>query len=429
MKKNSKKTILYIEDDPESIILLKLILEKNDFNLIEADNGIKGIEILNNCKIDLILIDINMPDMNGFETATKIKSMEKFYQIPLIAITGSIKDQTKNIALIAGCDGFLNKPVDPKNITNKLNEFLNGKRETVNPDKIIKSMREYNIQLVSHLENEIKKLNIANEDLKELDTLKSNFISIASHELRTPLVSILGFVDLLIQKRFGSITDKENEILNIINKEAKKLEKIVKDMITVSLLENDSLKLLYEKKININSLIENIVKDLQPIIIERKLSINFTNNDKIPLIECDSTKIIQVVQNIINNSIKKTEDEGEIKIYINYPSRGYKKLNISKTEKYIDIVVEDNGIHVPEERINMIFKKFYNPIEINKHFTSEKDYLGSGIGLDLSISYGIVKNHGGTIFAENIKKNGMRMTIILPISQKQELKSQKHDCL
>jgi signal transduction histidine kinase len=408
------KKILYIEDDANCRILIKKIIEQHGYKLFEAEDGFSGLELAKNNNFDLILLDINMIGMNGFEIATKIKSFDNCKNIPLIAITGNLLNNTKDMSIISGCDGFLTKPINAATIMNSIEEYLNGKRDTLDQNKIPELMKEYSINLVSHLEQEIKELKRANADLKEIDKLKSDFISLASHELRTPLVTIIGYISLLLSKRLGSLSPEHEKLLNIVERNARRLEKIIKDMFTISLIEN-KIPFMELRNINPVNIIETVLEDLDLAIKERKLNTNFKIDGNIPTIECDEERIMQVVSNIIRNAIKFTENNGNIDITIRYPSvKISERYGLAQTD-YIEIIVEDTGIGIPPDKINKVFEKFIELAEIEKHHTSDKDFMGGGIGLGLSICLGIVQRHNGYIWAENRETKGTRLIIILPL--------------
>jgi len=415
-----KKSILYIEDEPVNRLVLRKIMEPRGYKVFDAEDGLSGIELAMQNHIDLILLDINMAGMNGYEIATKLKSIEKLKDIPLVAFTANVMKRSREKALISGCDGYLTKPIDGINFINKIEEYLNGKKDFIPPEMIPELMKEYNIQLVEHLEKEIRELQRANQDLKDIDKLKSDFISIASHELRTPLVTIIGYVGLLLSKRLGDIAPEHEKILKVVERNSKRLEKIVKDIFTISLIEN-KIPFLEIRNVNIKNLIESIIEDNALILEERQLKVKFNIDGKIPDIECDEQKISQLISNLLNNSIKFTEDGGNIEIILSYPSRKVVEKYGLDPDLYAEVIVEDTGIGIPKNKLIKVFDKFVELTDVEKHHSSETEFMGGGAGLGLSICSGIAKEHGGYIWAENKEPKGTKMVVILPLKVKESM--------
>ena len=414
MNRNYKKSILYIEDDPNNRSLLKIILEKNNYNFYEAEDGLKGINIAKRHNIDLILLDINMQGMNGYEIATRIKSFDKYKNKPLIAVTANSLKNSKDLALISGCDGFIKKPINISNIINQIEEFLNGKKEKVKQTKFYELLRKYNIRLVSHLEKEILELQRANKDLKEIDKLKSNFISLASHEIKTPLTSIIGFVRLLLLDKTISPSNNFKKILNEIKINALKLEEIFNDILTFSCLENDIQFLTKNKNISIVNIIKAIAGDFSTIFKEQKIKTVLNISEKIPLIECDINKIYLAINHIIKNLLNDIINERIINFYIKYPSKSILKKYGYDPNNYIEIIIEYNCKNTTLNKINKIFDKFTESEDIDKHEVLNIDYLSKGIILYLAISKGIINKHNGYIWTEKSGKNKMKYIITLP---------------
>jgi len=399
------KTILYIEDEPTNRLLLKKILEPKGYKIFEAEDGLSGIEIALKEKIDLILLDINMAGMNGYEIATRIKNTDKIKDIQLVAFTANVMKRSREKALISGCDGYLTKPIDGNNFVIRLEEYLNGKKDFIPQDMIPELMKEYNVQLVEHLEKEIRELKRANDDLKQLDKLKSDFISIASHELRTPLVTIIGYVGLLLSKRLGHIEPEHEKILKVVERNSKRLERIVKDIFTLSLIENQ-IPFMEIRNTNPINIIESILEDVALVLAEREIEAKLNIEGEIPTIECDEDKISQTISNIMNNAIKFTQNGGVIDVSVKYPSlKVVEKFGLDPT-LYVEIKIEDTGIGIPKDKLNKVFEKFVELADIEKHHSSETEFMGGGTGLGLSICKGIVEKHNGFIWAENREVKG-----------------------
>jgi cyclic di-GMP phosphodiesterase len=160
------KKILYIEDNVENKLLVRRLMQSAGYEVLEADDGLEGIEMATRHKPDLIIMDINLPGMDGYEATTKIKGNEGLSSIPIVALTAYAMRGDREKSLAAGCDGYLQKPIDPDSFVETIEEFLFGKRETINPDQQLHYLKKYSQQLVSRLEEKIRELLRKNEELE-----------------------------------------------------------------------------------------------------------------------------------------------------------------------------------------------------------------------------------------------------------------------
>ncbi len=160
----SKIKVLYVEDNEENILLVRRILEAKGYQVLEAGNGMAGIEAAERERPDLVLMDINLPDMDGYAAATKIKNMKGFENIPIIALTANVMKGDRERTLAAGCDGYIPKPIDVRNFETQVAAFLRGRREVVAPEEEKAYLKEHSVRLVETLEERIRELTVANEE-------------------------------------------------------------------------------------------------------------------------------------------------------------------------------------------------------------------------------------------------------------------------
>ena len=211
------KKVLYVEDNMESRLLVRRILEARGYQVIEAEDGLSAIRMAQEEQPDLVLMDMNIPGMDGFEVTTRLRSIPFLRRVPIVALTASaVMEGDRERTLVAGCDGYLQKPVDVDRLPVQLQEFIEGKREEVPLGEEPVYLREYSQKLVTRLEEKIAELQRANQELQTLDRLKSDFISTVSHELQTPLTAIKGYGQLLLDQRAGPLTPAQRECLEVI---------------------------------------------------------------------------------------------------------------------------------------------------------------------------------------------------------------------
>ena len=255
-----------------------------------------------------------------------------------------------------------------------------GKGEDV-PDVVIESNDE--IGMLADSFNEMKK------EIAVAEQMRREIVANVSHELRTPLTSIIGFIKGILD---GVITDEdEKKYLSIAYEEANRLKELTKDIVDVAKLESGSTKLLKEEFV-LNDLLNDVYIELEELVKEKKLDFILDEKDKDIKIFADKSRIRQVLINIINNSIKFTNE-------------GYIKVSVEKFEDRSKIEIEDTGIGIQKDKISYLFNKFYT--------ANEYGDATSGAGLGLNIVKNIVDMHNGTINIESKVNEGTKISIII----------------
>jgi diguanylate cyclase (GGDEF)-like protein len=163
------RKILYIEDDAESRDLMADLLGYHGFKFFGASKGLEGLRIATREHPDLILMDINLPDMQGYELTTLIKSISDLQSIPIIALTAEVSDGARERTLTAGCTGYISKPINLSDFMVRIESFLEGHAEKVEPDREKQLLTEYNVRLVSKLQNKVEELEKVNLNLKQIN--------------------------------------------------------------------------------------------------------------------------------------------------------------------------------------------------------------------------------------------------------------------
>lgn len=169
MKDKSNKKILYIEDDPEARMLMADIFRYKGYIYIEASRGLEGIQLAKEHLPDLILVDLQLPDIQGYEVSTHLKSLLELKDTPIIALTAATEKEIKDLVLTAGCDGYISKPINITEFLFNIEEYLAGKKEVINPANETEYLQKYNIQLVTRLKKKIIELEGLNSNLKKLN--------------------------------------------------------------------------------------------------------------------------------------------------------------------------------------------------------------------------------------------------------------------
>ncbi len=407
--------ILYVEDDVSSQRLVERILTADGYSVAIIDNGINAIEIARQNKPDLILMDININDLDGYEVTTHLRSIPGLEDIPIIAVTAATLEGDRERAIVAGCSGYIPKPIDVDKFTDQIRAYLVGVYDDLDrTDHKEIYLEEYNQRLVNRLEAKVRELQKANQELLKVDKMKSDFVILASHELRTPLTVIYGYMQILNGRRDipGDLDTPDSSValLSKVSSAVDRLNDVIQDILNVSLIDANRLDLTHEP-VFINSLMQSVLHNVQNFGPKRKLIFELGSGIKnVSPIEGDSRRLHQAISNIVSNAMKYTPDKGSIFI------------DAEQLDDVIHISIRDSGVGIPPAELGNIFDRFYVLEDTALHKTSKTDFKGGGIGLGLTVSKGIIEAHNGKIWAESpgfdtVTFPGSTFHILLPIGK------------
>jgi signal transduction histidine kinase len=249
------------------------------------------------------------------------------------------------------------------------------------------------IQLNNELRQAYRDLDRANRDLERLDKTKSDFISIASHELRTPLTTMIGYTEMLIDDE--SLPNEAIVMLKGISKGTKRLHEIVESMFDIAEIDARTLQ-LHLTPVDISLIVKEVARKLEKTVKERSQILSM-EIPQLPMIKADPNLLEKLFQHLMGNAIKYTPNNGKISV----TAKPSTIRNTDFPDGGIEIIVSDTGVGVDPHARDIIFSKFYQPGELSKHSTSKTRFKGSGAGLGLALSKGIVEVHGGSIWVES----------------------------
>ncbi len=387
------KKVLYVEDNPESRLLVRRILESCGYRVIEVEDGLGAIQKAQEETPDLILMDINIPGMDGFEVTTRLKSIPALQGVPIVALTASaIMEGDRERTLVAGCDGYLQKPVDVDRLPDQVAEFLGGKREALGEEEEPAYLREYSQKLVAHLEEKVAELQQANEQLTTLDRLKTEFVSTVSHELRTPLTAIKGYVQLLMDQRAGPLTPVQEECLQVI---AENTEKVIRRVNDILFLQESRVILPARVPVSLRDVVIMTVEALAERAAAVGIQVSTAIPADLPSIMGDLESLKLLFLHLIDNAIKFSPYGGQVVI----------RLRDEGQVVYAEVA--DTGIGIDPQYHEKIFERFF---QVDSSTT--RAYGGAGLGL--AISRHIVEAHGGSIGVRSALGQGSTFYLTLP---------------
>lgn len=431
MPSESATTILVIDDDPVIRDIFTAHLEDSGYDTFEAGDGKLGLEIFREHQPDIMLVDLLMPGMNGWEVLEIV--VKESPEIPVVMISGITVVDDAVDAIRKGAWDFITKPIQDlrildhtisrileraelikKNIENQISleqqavELKGTNDKLLKENKERKELEEKLIQYKDHLEEKVeartRDLKRAIRKAEEANLAKSEFLANMSHELRTPMHGILAFAKFGIDKINLSNKLQLLEFFNEIFNSGQRLIKLLNNLLDLSKLESGKMdynfsleKISYITSLSVSSF--SAVSDGKNQIIEFE---DPAFDDKLVF---DKDKILQVINNLLSNAIKFSPDNSNIQIVI------------EEDAENVMLSVVDNGVGVPEEELVEIFDKFIQ---------SSKTKTGAGgTGLGLPICRQIIKDHNGAIWAEANPKGGTRVSFSIPkdLSTKKKISS------
>jgi len=369
---------MLVDDRPENLTSLKKLLDRPDIEILTAESGNEALGMMLDHDLALVLLDVQMPDMDGFEVAELMRRNTRTREIPVIFVTAINKERRHIFSgYDAGAVDYIFKPVDPFIIRSKVNVFLEIKRNHLVRERLV------------------AELNQANNRLQEISDRKSDFLSAASHELRTPLTVIKEFTSLVLEEIVGPLNDEQKSCLGSALRNCNRLADLVNDLLDLDSIESGYSHVKRER-VDLNLVGQNIKQDFSEKFQEanQKLSLDFESD--LPPVLGDFGMLAQVFFNLVGNANKFTPSGGEI--FIKARTEG----------QAVRVEVTDNGPGISSEDQVRVFQKF---TQLNR-----QDGPGpQGTGLGLSITNKILELHGVELALESEEGAGSTFHFSLPV--------------
>jgi signal transduction histidine kinase len=410
--------ILLVDDREDNLLSIETILEPDGYKFIKATSGRQALKILlQEYDFAMILMDVKMPNLNGFETAALIYEREKLKHIPIIFITANnFGDDNIFKGYQAGAVDYIYKPINPGVLRAKVTVLI----ELYKKNRQLLAQEQRLVAINKNLELEIKERKASEEKVKQLNrqlleniaSLESankdldRFAFMASHDLQEPLRKIRMFSDRLQLKYQAVLDDDGKTNISRIQKAAERMQNLITDILTFSKIAVDKAAFI---ETDINHLLEEVMVDLDEEVKSKHAKIHI---DKLPVLSVNPGLIKPLFQNLIGNALKYSKKDVEPVIKITHEVNTLLNgKNKEARDHYCKILIQDNGIGFDQKYAEEIFGMF-------KRLHHNTEFQGTGIGLALCKK--IVEQHKGYISARSKLNEGSTFIISLPLQSKKE---------
>jgi signal transduction histidine kinase len=409
--------ILIVDDKQENIFSLKTLLQLNNYKVDSASSGEEALKKILRTDYALIILDVQMPGMDGYEVAEAVSSLNNTRGTPIIFLSAVNIDKRFIIkGYISGGVDYVTKPFDPDLLLLKVRSFYRLteqnrelrrigeelRNEVERRKKAQEEIEQMNLQLEEKVEQRTKELLDLNYDLENRNTELAQYASLASHDLQEPLRKIITFSKIINERYLTDIPDAQFGMKKVISS-TERMRDMINDLLNYSKL---SAQFLFTK-VDLEEILQNTLSDLEITIQEKDAEIV---TEKLPVIEAVPGQMRQMFQNLISNALKFSKKDVRPVITIRCETTCEKIIENSTCSEgeFIRITISDNGIGFDEAYFEKIFTLF-------QRLHGRNEYEGTGIGL--AIVKKIIERHNGIIGVKSCEGKGANFIIVLPVKQ------------
>jgi signal transduction histidine kinase len=402
--------ILVVDDEPKNLTVLETVLDDPSYRLIRAASGEEALLALMANEFAVLVLDVRMPGMSGFELAAMVKERRKTARVPIIFLTAYYnEDQHVLEGYGSGAVDYLHKPVNASVLRSKVAVFaeLHRKgralevanqallREVTERRKAEARLSELNESLDRRVTERTNALQARDAQLLEANRRKDEFLATLAHELRNPLAPVRNAVQLL--RLSGVIGPDLQWATDLIDRQIRAMSRLIDDLMDVSRINQGRIELRRDR-VALADVLKDAVETTRAFIEECKQELVLVLPQDNLVLEADSTRLAQAFMNLLNNAAKYNDPGGRIEVVV------------SEQAGEVAVSVKDNGIGIEPDRLQSIFEMF-------SQVESALARSRGGLGIGLSLTQRLVQLHGGTVEARSGGLGrGSEFTVRLPLA-------------
>ena len=387
--------VLVVDDEANNREVLTLLLQAQGLSVATAEDGETALSAVAAAPPDLILLDVMMPGLDGFEVCRRLKAAPDTVFIPVVILTAlhGAKERVRGAA--AGADDFLSKPFDEVELAARVKSLLRVK-------SLHDQLQRYNRELEQAVAERTAELRRALSELQELDRLKSEFMSNVSHELRTPLMHVKGSINLLADGNLGPLTSEQTQSTIVAQKAIQRLENIVADIVDFS---GGPARRLTPEAVSLAEVCQSVTQELSASAAQRHIHLSLAIPPDLPLISADHSALARILRHLLDNAVKFSPPDSAVQILARVvPPTA--EIHAGR----VRLTVQDHGSGIPPDKLAHIFEAFYQ-------VDSSSTRRANGLGVGLTLVKKLVEAHGSRVIVQSDPREGSRFYFDLQIAE------------
>ncbi|MFN3762063.1 MAG: response regulator [Anaerolineae bacterium] len=367
--------ILVVEDHEPLLYVIQKVLERAGYSVLTATDGQKGLEVMERVRPDLIVADIMMPNMDGYEFYQAVRARPEGLTIPFVFLTARSTREDILRGKELGAEDYLTKPFDPEELLVVVRSRLRRAGE------------------------------VQQATASEFDRLKRQIVTILSHELRTPLTYITGYTELALEELPSLSPEALQQFLEGIRRGSERLNRLVQDLLTLIRLDTGQAATEFHQMVrthkNLAELVRQTVNQYEPLATQNGILLEARVPPELPPVPLCEPFFANALGRLVDNAIKFSRGKGK-RVVVEAGTSG----------EWVEVSVADNGVGIRPEEIPHLFERFR---QIDRERLEQQ-----GVGLGLAIARELIRLHGGEITVESVYGVGSRFTIRLPLNPPDE---------
>ncbi|MCG8701906.1 MAG: hybrid sensor histidine kinase/response regulator, partial [Bacteroidales bacterium] len=393
--------VLVVDDVEKNLQLIGSLLHDRGISVVLANNGAHALQAVGKKIPDLILLDISMPEMDGYEVCEKLKSKDDTKEIPIIFLTARNEDEDIVKGFALGAVDYITKPFSKDELISRVFTHLELKKSRDIIENQNQQLEAQNRRILEHarkVEDLNEKLNSKNQELQALNSTKDKFFSIISHDLKGPLSNIKNLSEILATKIERFDQDKIVNISELLSDATNNTLKLLQDLLSWSMSQTGEIS-INPIQLDVNFIVKECITLYEQDAKKKGISLNYQDASEV-FAHCDKEMLKTIVRNLLSNALKFTTEGGAIDINLD-------KTTIKGID-YMNLRIKDSGIGMTKKVQNSLFN-----VGVKHLTTGTNGEQGTGLGLILTKEF--TEKNKGSIYVESEEGVGSQFTVRIPM--------------